>query len=125
MKLTFISVISAVVLISAPLQAAEIWDCEYSNYQQTGKLKGRFHVEGDRLIEQTDDVVNGYQLLQDTVAAIVGAKGGGYGANPRVMGSLLMIKKATGEFLLITDSIGPAHGRQTGQCHRASVPPKN
>ena len=114
---------AAILASSSPAWSAETWYCEYANFRHTGTDQSLFHVEGNRLIENSGDVVGEYQVLEDSKAAIVATKGGSYASDPGVMGFLLMIQKATGQFLLTTASIGSAGseaGKQTGHCRPSS-----
>ena len=107
------------VLSSSASHAAEAWDCEYSAYRpQETKQQSFFRLEGNRLAEYSGDAITGYQVLENSETAIVAAKGGSYASEPRVMGFLVLIKKDTGDFILVTASIGELNGSQTGHCRR-------
>jgi len=105
------------IAFSNPARSAEAWLCEYANYRHTGTVQSGFQAEGDRLIENSGDVISSYHLLEDSKTAIVATKGGSYASDPWVMGFLLMIRKETGQFALITAPIGSETVKQTGKCH--------
>ena len=105
---------------SGSVRAAETWDCEYSDFQKSSKRESWFHVEGGQLVEASGDAIVKYELLEDSDATVVAAKGGHYASDPHVMGLLLMIDKGTGKFLMTTASLGAVNGQQDGKCRLAS-----
>jgi len=107
----------AAMALSSAAQSAETWFCEYTNYRHTGTDQSWFRVEGDRVIENSGDAIVSYHLLEDSKTAIVATKGGSYASDPWVMGFLLMIRKETGQFAMVTAPIGSETVKQTGQCH--------
>jgi hypothetical protein len=62
------------------------------------------------------DAIVHFDILENSEAAIVAAKGGSYASEPKVMGFLLMLRKDTGDFVLATASTGDTNARQTGKC---------
>jgi hypothetical protein len=105
------------VLQASVSQAANKWLCEFETYRHDGGTEvSTFRVEGSRLIENSGDVIVEYQLLENSDAAIVAAKGASYSSAPSVMGFLVMIDKKNGRFLLATAPIGETDTSQTGTC---------
>lgn len=109
----------ACALCSTPGAASEYWRCDYASGAHPSMS---FHVEGDRVIENSGDVTLDYKLLENSNTALVAAKGGGYASEPRVAGFLLLINKETGQMVASvasTSSVETWNRRDTGMCHRA------
>ena len=111
------ALVAILVLSSSSVCRAETWYCEYDAYRHDGsKVRDSFHVEGSHLLDHSGDVIVDYQILENSKTAVVAAKGRGYASEPWVMGFLVMIRKDTGGFLLVTASMGDTNARQTGTC---------
>jgi hypothetical protein len=110
------TIIVALSIGYGPVHAAEIWSCEYTGFRSPAKEWSQFRVEGNHLVEVSGDALTDYQILENSKTAIVAAKGGSYSSEPTVMSFLVMIKKETGAFALITASLGSLNSRQDGLC---------
>jgi hypothetical protein len=114
---------AVISLLATPLRA-EIWSCDFSGFQLHTKEHSDFRVSGELLFQEGRGIsTDPFHILENSKTAIVAAKGGTYAMfeptpSPSINSAVVMINKATGDFVFTIAEIGPANDRTTGKCRK-------
>jgi len=133
MKLTLSTNVCCAVVtllfIPTRLCAAESWSCVYAGFNSShSQIHSKYRVS-DRLFKEVDTSDVPFYILENSHTAIVAARGGSLAGalSPEyglmIGGTILIIKKDTGDFLLGNvewRSRNPVQQITSGTCHRGS-----